>query len=215
MHRDAPCHPRDPQDLRRRRDLDRPAASGRSTGSALALGLGVGAAAYLAWMALRTPPRPAGVQPVGHFDISRYLGRWYEVARIDQHFEKGLVRTRAEYSLAPNGRLQVTNRGFDPRHNRWKEARGKAQFVGRPDVGALKVSFFGPFYAGYHVVALDEQYRWAMVIGSSLDYFWILSRSPVLPDGVRQHLLAQASQIGVDLDRILWVMQDGANPTGG
>ena len=68
---------------------------------------------------------------------------------------------------------------------------------------------------GYHVVALDEQYRWAMVVGSSLDYFWILSRSPVLLDGVRQQLLAQADQIGIDLERILWVMQDGANPTGG
>ncbi|MNV96699.1 Outer membrane lipoprotein Blc precursor [compost metagenome] len=63
-------------------------------------------------------------------------------------------------------------------------------------------------------MALDEQYRWAMVVGSSLDYFWILSRTPVLPTGVRQHLLSQAQQIGIDLDRIVWVMQDGANPTG-
>lgn len=195
--------------------LDRNRLSQPQRLPAVAIALGAGAAAYLAWMALRTPPRPAGIQPVGSFDVSRYLGRWYEVARIDQHFEKGLVRSRAEYSLEPSGRIQVVNRGFDPRHNRWKEVRGKAQFVGRSDVGALKVSFFGPFYAGYHVVALDEQYRWAMVIGSSLDYFWILSRTPMLPDGVRQHLLAQAQQIGVDLERILWVMQDGANPTGG
>lgn len=215
MHRDAPCHPRDPHDLRNRLDLHSPPAPHRSARSAIALALGTGAAAYLAWMALRTPPRPASVLPVGRFDISRYLGLWYEVARIDQHFEKDLVRTRAEYSLAPNGCVQVVNRGFDTRRNRWKEARGKAQFVGPSDVAALKVSFFGPFYAGYHVVALDDQYRWAMVIGSSLDHFWILSRSPVLPDGVRQHLLAQAQQLGVDLDRILWVMQDGANPTGG
>jgi apolipoprotein D and lipocalin family protein len=190
-----------------------PASAGR-TGSAVAVAVSAGAIAYLAWMALRTPPRPASVQPVGNFDISRYLGRWYEVARIDQRFEKGLVRTRAEYSLGSNGSVQVVNRGFDPRRNRWQEARGKAQFVGSSDEAALKVSFFGPFYGGYNVVALDEQYRWAMVIGSSLDDFWILSRTPVLPGGVRQHLLAQAQQIGVDLDRILWVMQDGANPTG-
>lgn len=201
-------------DLRSRLDHARLPASARRTGSAVAVAVSAGAIAYLAWMALRSPARPASVQPVGNFDISRYLGRWYEVARIDQRFEKGLVRTRAEYSLAPNGSVQVVNRGFDPRRNRWQEARGKAQFVGSSDEAALKVSFFGPFYGGYNVVALDEQYRWAMVIGSSLDDFWILSRTPVLPTGVRQHLLAQAQQIGVDLDRILWVMQDGANPTG-
>ncbi len=201
-------------DLRSRLDYGHLPASARRTGSAVAIAVSAGAVAYLAWMALRTPSRPASVQPVGQFDISRYLGRWYEVARIDQRFEKGLVRTRAEYSLAPNGCVQVVNRGFDPRRNRWKEARGKAQFVGSSDEAALKVSFFGPFYAGYNVVALDEQYRWAMIIGASLDDFWILSRTPVLPNGVRQHLLAQAQQIGIDLDRILWVMQDGANPTG-
>lgn len=201
-------------DMRSRLDYDQLPAAARRHGSTAALAVGAGAIAYLAWMALRTPPRPASVQPVGNFDVSRYLGRWYEVARIDQRFEKGLVRTRAEYSLAPNGSVQVVNRGFDPRRNRWEEARGKAQFINSSDEAALKVSFFGPFYAGYHVVALDEQYRWAMVVGSSLDAFWILSRTPVLPSGVRQHLLSQAQQIGIDLDRILWVMQDGANPTG-
>lgn len=201
-------------DLRSRLDRDHAPARSRSNGAAVALAVGAGAIGYLAWMALRTPPRPASVQPVGNFDISRYVGRWYEVARIDQRFEKGLVRTRAEYSLASNGSLQVVNRGFDPRRNRWDEVRGKGQFVGSSDEAALKVSFFGPFFGGYNVVALDEQYRWAMVVGSSLDYFWILSRTPVLPTGVRQHLLAQAQQIGIDLDRIHWVMQDGANPTG-
>jgi len=202
-------------DLRSRLDRDTLSEEDtRSSGSAVAIAVGAGAVAYLAWMALRTPPRPASVQPVGNFDISRYMGRWYEVARIDQRFEKGLVRTRAEYSLAPNGSVQVVNRGFDPRRNRWEEARGKAQVVGSSEEAALKVSFFGPFYAGYNVVALDEHYRWAMVVGSSLDYFWILSRTPVLPTGVRQHLLSQAQQIGVNLDRIVWVMQDGANPTG-
>jgi len=201
-------------DLRSRLDRNHLPDTARSSGATVAIAVGAGAVAYLAWMALRTPPRPASVQPVGNFDISRYLGRWYEVARIDQRFEKGLVRTRAEYSLNSNGSVQVVNRGFDPRRNRWEEARGKGQFVGGSDQAALKVSFFGPFYGGYNVVALDEQYRWAMVVGSSLDYFWILSRTPVLPTGVRQHLLSQAQQIGIDLDRIVWVMQDGANPTG-
>lgn len=214
MPRHSPLRP--PHDLRSRLDHDRLTASDPSSSPRMvvATALGAAAAAYLTWRAVRTPSRPAGVQPVGNFDVSRYLGRWYEIARIEQRFEKGLVRSRAEYSLAPNGCVQVINRGFDVRHNRWKEARGKAQFVGRSNEAALKVSFCGPFYGGYNVVALDEQYRWAMVIGASLDYFWILSRSPVLPDGVRQQLLAQADQIGIDLDRLLWVMQDGVNPTG-
>ncbi len=215
MPRNHQCRLLTLDDLRSRLDRDHAPVPARSHGKAVALAVGAGAIGYLAWMALRTPPRPASVQPVGNFDVTRYLGRWYEVARIDQRFEKGLVRTRAEYTLGANGSMHVVNRGFDLRRNRWDEARGKAQFVGSSNEAALKVSFFGPFYGGYNVVALDEQYRWAMVVGSSLDYFWILSRTPVLPAGVRQHLLAQAQQIGIDLDRIHWVMQDGANPTGG
>ena len=213
MHRHSPLRP--PHDLRSRLAHDRLATPGTSVRLSLATALGAGAAAYLTWRALRIPPRPTGVQPVDNFDVSRFLGRWYEIARIDHRSEKGLVRSRAEFSLAPNGCIQVINRGFDIRHNRWKQARGKAQFVGRSNEAALKVSFCRPFYVGYNVVALDEQYQWAMVIGSSLDCFRILSRSPVLADSVRQQLLAQADQIGIDLERILWVMQDGANPTGG
>ena len=111
---DISCVISNHDDLRSRLDYDQLPAAARRHGSTAALAVGAGAIAYLAWMALRTPPRPASVQPVGNFDVSRYLGRWYEVARIDQRFEKGLVRTRAEYSLAPNGSVQVVNRGFDP-----------------------------------------------------------------------------------------------------
>lgn len=156
---------------------------------------------------------PAGIEPVT-FDIDRFTGHWYEVARIEHIFEKGLVRTSAHYSRNADGTLRVVNRGFDPSGNQWKESVGKARFVGAPTEAALKVSFFGPFYGGYNVVALDPRYQWAMVVGSSLDYFWILSRTPTLPEGVKNRLMAQARAMGVDEKKVLWVMQDGVNPTG-
>lgn len=156
---------------------------------------------------------PPGIEPVT-FDIDRYAGHWYEVARIDHFFEKGLVRTSASYSRNADGTVRVVNRGFDPDNQKWKESVGKAHFVGAPTQAALKVSFFGPFYGGYNVVALDPQYQWAMVVGSSLDYFWILSRTPTLPQDIRDKLMAQALALGVDEQQVLWVLQDGVNTTG-
>lgn len=175
----------------------------------------LGAAALLSVLALSACATrvPAGVQPV-NFDIDRYAGHWYEVARIDHIFEKGLVRTSADYSRNADGTIRVLNRGFDPARQKWKEAVGKARFVGEPTQAALKVSFFGPFYGGYNVVALDPQYQWAMVVGSDLDYFWILSRTPTLEQEVKDRLMTQARRLGVDENKVLWVLQDGANTTG-
>ena len=175
----------------------------------------LGAAAMLSVLALSACATrvPAGVQPVD-FDVDRYAGRWYEVARIDHFFEKGLVRTSADYSRNADGTIKVINRGFDPARQRWKESVGKARFVGETSEAALKVSFFGPFYGGYNVVALDPQYQWAMVVGSSLDYFWILSRTPTLAQDVKDKLMDQARALGVDEQQVLWVLQDGANTTG-
>ncbi len=84
-----------------------------------------------------------------------------------------------------------------PREKAWREAVGRALFTGAPDVASLKVSFFGPFYGGYHVVALDAQdYRWAMVIGPDRSYLWILARDKRLPDPVRDQLLARLARWG-------------------
>ena len=192
-----------------------PAASARErTSLLLPASLGVGA--LLTVMLLRacaTRP-PQNVKPVKSFEADRYTGRWYEIARTDQRFEKGLVRTQAHYSRNPDGTLEVVNRGFDPKKNQWQEAVGKARFIGKPTEAALKVSFFGPFYGGYNVVALDPAYQWALVIGSSVDSMWILSRKPYLSDEVRGMLLAKARALGVDEEQIVWVQQDGVNPTG-
>lgn len=178
----------------------------------LVLGAAAAAAGAAAALYLRANVRPpSGVQPVRGFNIDRYAGHWYEVARIDQRFERGLVRTSAHYSRRGDGSLRVVNRGYDPERGRWREAEGRAEFLGDTGTGALKVSFFGPFYAGYFVAALDEDYRWAMVIGPRLDALWILSRTPTLHAVVRERLLARARALGVDVGRILWVPQDDAS----
>lgn len=164
--------------------------------------------AVLFFTACSTHP-PAGIEPVAGFDAQRYAGQWYEVARLDHSFERGLQQTTANYIPQPDGTIQVVNRGFDPGRDRWKQAEGKARFVGDTRQGALKVSFFGPFYGGYNVVALDPDYQWSMVIGSNRGYLWILSRTKTLPPGVREQLLAQAKSLGVEVDKVLWVAQDG------
>jgi apolipoprotein D and lipocalin family protein len=152
---------------------------------------------------------PDGITPVSHFQLDRYLGKWYEIARLDHSFERGLSDVSAEYRLQADGSVEVINRGYNAEKSAWKEAVGKAQFIGDPTLGSLKVSFFGPFYGGYHVAALDERdYRWSLVVGPSRDYLWILARERHLPADVRQQLLEKASQLGFDISKLIWVSQD-------
>ena len=167
----------------------------------------VGAAALMGTLVLSacsTPRTPEGVQPVTGFDVDRYTGQWHEVARIENSFERGLTQATATYSRSADNTIKVVNRGYDPVRTQWKEAEGRAEFVDSPDRAALKVSFFGPFYGGYNVVALDENYQWAMVVGSSKDYLWILSRTPTVPHHVREHLMELAQAMGVDVSKIRW-----------
>jgi apolipoprotein D and lipocalin family protein len=165
---------------------------------------GAALAALLALSACSTPRAPEGIQPVTGFDIDRYAGHWHEVARIDHSFERGLTQASATYTRNSDDTVKVVNRGYDPVRKQWKEAEGTARFVGEPTRAALKVSFFGPFYGGYNVVALDENYQWAMVVGSSTDYVWILARTPTLTADVREHLLERASAMGIEASRLLW-----------
>jgi len=164
--------------------------------------LTVGAALLVAGCA--TEP-PAGVSAVTPFELNRYLGTWLEVARLDHRFERGLSRVIATYSLNADGSVKVLNRGYNAEKGAWSEADGRAVFTGDTNTGSLKVSFFGPFYGGYHVIALDPHYRWAMVIGPDPSYLWILAREPQLPAGVRERLLAQAAQAGVNTAELIWV----------
>ena len=149
---------------------------------------------------------PDGITPVENFDLNRYLGKWYEIARLDHSFERGLSQVTAEYSLKSDGTVRVINRGFSEKENRVKQAEGKARFVGDPDRGHLKVSFFGPFYGAYVIVELDHDgYQYALVCGPNRNYLWILARTPDLTDEVRDMLEKKARGLGFDTEDLIYV----------
>lgn len=168
----------------------------------------VGCAGYA-----RSVTRQAGITPVRHFDTMRYLGKWYELGRIENRFERGMTHTTAHYSLSQDGTIKVVNSGYDPARGKHRDAVGKAKFVEGSDVGALKVSFFPPFYGGYNIVALDEDYQWAIVVGPNpRKYFWILSRKPRLTQSLKNEALRIARDLDVDAGKILWVEQGTDRP---
>jgi len=147
---------------------------------------------------------PDGLTPVTGFELQRYLGRWYEIARLDHRFERGLTHITAEYQLRPDGRVDVTNRGFDTAKNAWRDAKGVARFQGASDVASLEVSFFGPFYGAYNVIVLDPQYRYAMIAGPNRSYFWILAREPQLDRATLDDLIARAKAWGFATDALIF-----------
>jgi apolipoprotein D and lipocalin family protein len=149
---------------------------------------------------------PVNVKPVEDFRLERYLGKWYEIARLDHSFERGLSRVTAEYSLRDDGGVRVLNRGYSEKEKEWKEAEGKAYFVDRKDRGHLKVSFFGPFYGSYVVFELDhENYQYALVSGPDESYLWILARHPKIPQSLKDALIAKASTRGFDTSKLIVV----------
>ena len=149
---------------------------------------------------------PDGVDTVSGFELSRYLGTWYEIARLDHGFERGLSNVTATYSLRDDGGVKVINRGYNDEDQEWDEAEGKAYFVGDEDVGQLKVSFFGPFYGGYNVIELDKEgYQYSLVAGPDRSYLWILSRTPEMNPEVLQTLVAKARDLGFATDELIMV----------
>ena len=155
---------------------------------------------------------PPGVTAVTPFDVQRYAGRWYEVARLDHRFERGMTDVSAHYTVQADGSMRVVNRGYMPDSGQWREAVGKALFTGAPTTGSLKVSFFGPFYGGYHVAALDPDYRWSLVVGPDTGYAWILARDKQLPAAQRDAIVARAQALGVDTSAFIWVTQERQDP---
>lgn len=148
---------------------------------------------------------PEGLHPVTSFDLNRYLGQWYEIARLDHSFERGMTDVSARYRMREDNSVEVINRGYQTAKGEWREAVGTARFIGEPTRGSLKVSFFGPFYGGYHIAALDPDYRWSLVIGPDTGYAWILSRDKTLPVGIREQLVRQAAAVGIDTSALIWV----------
>jgi apolipoprotein D and lipocalin family protein len=151
---------------------------------------------------------PEGAVAIKPFDKEKYLGKWYEIARMDFRFERNLNNVTANYSIKENGNIKVDNRGFDYLTKEWKQAIGKAKLAGDPDEAKLKVSFFGPFYSGYNVIALDDQYKYALVAGQNLKYLWLLSRETTMPESTKQSYLNIAKGLGYDVSTLVWTEQD-------
>lgn len=154
---------------------------------------------------------PKKAVAVTNFDKAKYLGKWFEIARLDYKWEKNLNNVTAEYSLKDDGTIKVDNRGYNVKKDKWEESIGKAKSVTKDDVGMLKVSFFGPFYSGYNVIAIDPDYKYALVAGESLKYMWILSREKTIPESVKADYLIKAQEIGYNVLDLVWVEHDKAN----
>ena len=149
---------------------------------------------------------------ISNFDLERYLGRWYEIGRLDHRFERNLSNVTATYSMRDDGKVAVLNRGYNVKKDRWSTARGRARFAGAENEGRLEVSFFGPFYAGYHIIYLSENYDFALVGGDSPNYMWILAREPKLDAATIDKLKDLAKQRGYDLSEYNTVPQDRPQP---
>lgn len=151
---------------------------------------------------------PEKVNPVEDFEVNRYLGKWYEIARLDHSFERGLQNVTAEYSLRTDGGVDVKNSGFSTAKGEWSEAQGKAYFVESSTEGYLKVSFFGPFYGSYVVFELDrENYQYAFVSGPDLSYLWLLSRTPEVSEDVIADFIEKSESLGFDTGNLIMVDQ--------
>jgi apolipoprotein D and lipocalin family protein len=149
---------------------------------------------------------PEGIKPVENFESDRYLGTWYEIARLDHTFERDMEQVTAEYSLRKDGGLRVINRGYDTDSQKWKEVEGKAYFVNSAEEGHLKVSFFGPFYGSYAIFDLDrDEYQYAFIAGNSTDYLWLLARTPSVSEKVLRQFESQSESLGFPTEELIYV----------
>jgi apolipoprotein D and lipocalin family protein len=145
---------------------------------------------------------------VKNLEIEKYVGQWYEIARFDFKHEKDMKNVTANYSKRDDGKIQVINKGYNFVKNEWDEAKGKAKFVKDPSIGAFKVSFFGPFYAEYNVVMIEEDYSSALIFGESTKYMWILSRTKTISESVKTKYVNYAKENGFPVENLVWTVQD-------
>lgn len=169
-------------------------------GAALLAAAGVGAA--MLYNQKKTIPK--GAKAVKPFDSKLYLGKWYEIARMDFIHEKNLTNATAEYSLNGDGTIKVVNKGYDYKKRKEQKSEGKAKFVADKNEAKLKVSFFGPFYAGYNVIAIDPSYNNALVVGKNKSYMWLLSRDKQMPEEIRKSYLQKAEDLGFNTKKLVW-----------
>ena len=152
---------------------------------------------------------PSGLTAVSGFDAERYTGKWFEIARLDHFFERGLSNVTAQYTKKPDGQITVLNRGYKEATGKWQDIEGNARFLGDPSVGSLEVKVGAPFYGGYHIIALDKKnYQYALVSGPNRSYLWLLARSPKLDPAIQEQLVAQAKAAGFDTASLIFVTHD-------
>ncbi len=143
---------------------------------------------------------------VKELNLQRYLGTWYEIARFDHKFERGLQGVTATYSIRDDGKIKVLNQGYENTlDGKLSVAEGKAKLTDEP--GKLKVSFFWIFYADYLILELGENYQWALIGSKSDKYLWILSRTPKLEEDLKNRILQKAEKRGYDTSKLIWVEQ--------
>lgn len=167
--------------------------------------------AYLFIFSVSSLASDVEITPIQNFEVEKYEGLWFEIARYENRFEKGLENVTAQYQALENGRISVINRGFSSDDNEWTQANGKAYFPKERNVGYLKVTFFWPFYGKYVVLHVDEAYQYAIVSGGE-DLLWLLARQPVIEEKRLNHLLTKIQQFGFDTDKLKWVIHDKKNP---
>ena len=166
-------------------------------------------AMIVAYLGIAGTAAAAGSSPgIKGFDITRYTGTWYEIARLPAPFEKGLTNVTATYTPLSNGKIEVVNRGFRGSAQAAENSiKGRAWIPDAQEPAHLKVSFFFFFAADYIVLDCDLQnYSWALV-GSGDSFCWILSQTPVLDDTIYQNLINVAAKAGYDTGKFIRVPQ--------
>lgn len=148
------------------------------------------------------------LKTVDQVDLKRYMGLWYEIARLPNSFEDGLICCTASYSLLENGKIEVLNRGYKVDKGKYTEAKGSAVQPNPMVPGELKVTFFWPFAGDYYIFNLDKDYRYVLIGEPGRKYFWILSREPKMEDSLYQSLLEIAKNEGFAIDKLIKVPQD-------
>lgn len=169
-------------------------------GAAIAVAVGAGAVIYFK----NRRSIPKGVKAVKPFDLSKYMGEWYEIARLDFLFEKNVDYATAEYSENEDGSIKVVNRGYNYKKQEEVESEGVAILAGDEDEGMLKVSFFKPFYSGYNVIAIDDNYKHALVAGRNYNYLWLMSKEKEIPEEIVKEYIDKAESLGFDTSKLIW-----------
>ncbi|BBN83893.1 outer membrane lipoprotein Blc [Pseudoalteromonas sp. A25] len=152
---------------------------------------------------------PEDIRPVSNFNLEKYQGKWYEIARLDHSFERNMNNVTATYSLNEDGSVKVVNRGYHTQDKEWQQADGVAKFVGSNRVGHLKVSFFGPFYGSYVVFELEQdEYQYAYVTSYNKEYLWLLARTPTVSQSIIDDFVQTAQQYNFAVEQLIYVQHN-------